>query len=195
MKKHLFLTGPSGASKSTIIEQALGDRLAYAGGFITRRNSSPEAKVLSYDLMPAAAACGMPGFQCWKFLDYSGAKAVKDNEVFRVHGTQLLSEAAYYPFVVLDEIGGFELLIPQFRKALEDLLNSDVPIIGVLKGADNAAQLRKSLGLTERYTMIADNLRKVLAQDEDTILLEVKKQGDTVAQNIARAWCQEYAGT
>ena len=117
MKKRLFLTGPSGIGKSTIIRQALGPALAYAGGFVTERVSDGEGRLLGYELLPAAAALSGTAYQSWRFLDYSGSVPAKDNEVFRNQGVRLLQEAEYYPFVLLDEIGGFEMLIPQIGRA------------------------------------------------------------------------------
>ena len=193
MKKRLFLTGPSGAGKTTIIRQALGPSLAYAGGFVTERCLDCQGKLLGYDLLPAAAALSGQAFQRWRFLDYSGPTAAKDNEVFRSQGVRLLQEAEYYPFVLLDEIGGFEMLIPQFRNALAELLNSDLPIIGVLKGPENAASIKARFGLGDKFTLLTDNLRSVLSRDGDTVLLQVKGPGDPVASGIAKAWAEEYA--
>lgn len=192
MKKRLFLTGPSGAGKSTIIKQALGPSLAYAGGLVTQRVHDGSGRLLGYDLMPAAAALSPAGYERWRFLDYSGEKPSKDNEVFRSHGVRLLQEAEYYPFVLLDEIGGFEMLIPQFRNALAELLNSELPIIGVVKGPENAGEIKRRFGLGDRFTALTDNLRSVLAKDADSILLEVRAPGDPVASRIARAWAEEY---
>lgn len=193
MKKKLFLTGPSGIGKSTIIRQALGPALAYAGGFVTERVSDGEGRLLGYELLPAAAAMSGTAYQSWRFLDYSGSVPAKDNEVFRNQGVRLLQEAEYYPFVLLDEIGGFEMLIPQFRNALAELLNSEQPIIGVLKGAENAASIKRRFGLGDKFTQLTDNLRAVLGKDGDTVLLEVKAPGDPVAMRIAKAWAEEYA--
>lgn len=193
MKKRLFLTGPSGIGKSTIIRQALGPALAYAGGFVTERVSDGEGRLLGYELLPAAAAMSGTAYQSWRFLDYSGSVPAKDNEVFRNQGVRLLQEAEYYPFVLLDEIGGFEMLIPQFRNALAELLNSEQPIIGVLKEAENAASIKRRFGLGDRFTLLTDNLRSVLDRDVDTVLLQVKGPGDPVASRIARAWAEEYA--
>ena len=95
--------------------------------------------------------------------------------------------------MILDEIGGFEMLIPQFRNELAQLLNSDAPIIGVIKGAENAEELRASFGLGEKFTMLTDNLRAVLANDEDTVVIEVKQRGDETARRIVEAWVKEYA--
>lgn len=192
MKKRLFLTGPSGVGKTTIIRQALGDSLAYAGGFVTERVLDEQGKLLGYDLLPAAAALSGQAYQRWRFLDYSGPKAEKDNEVFRNQGVRLLQEAEYYPFVLLDEIGGFEMLIPQFRNALAELLNSDLPIIGVLKGPENAADIKSRFSLGDKFSLLTDNLRSVLSRDGDTVLLQVKGHGDPAASRIAKAWAEEY---
>ena len=138
MKKHLFLTGPSGIGKTTLLREELGWMLQTAGGLATVRECD---SVLGYDLLPAAALGGVEGYTPLRFLDYSVDPPVRDNEVFRSEGVRLLNEAPYYSFALLDEIGGYELLIPEFRHALEELLNSETPIIGVLKGRENAAAL------------------------------------------------------
>ena len=193
MKKHLFLTGVSGIGKTTIIRQALGSAAGYAGGFITERVADGDGSVEGFDLYPAAAAIGHDGFDGQRFLDLSTTPPRKDNEVFRESAAQMLREAELYPFVMLDEIGGFEMLIPQFRNELAQLLNSDAPIIGVIKGAENAEELRASFGLGEKFTMLTDNLRAVLANDEDTVVIEVKQRGDETARRIVEAWVKEYA--
>lgn len=194
MKKHLFLTGVSGIGKTTIIRQALGSAAGYAGGFITERVADGDGSVEGFDLYPAAAAIGHDGFDGLRFLDLGTTPPRKDNEVFRESAAQMLREAGFYPFVMLDEIGGFEMLIPQFRNELAQLLNSDAPIIGVIKGAENAEELRASFGLGEKFTMLTDNLRAVLANDEDTVVIEVKQRGDETAKRIVEAWVKEYAG-
>lgn len=193
MKKHLFLTGVSGIGKTTIIRQALGSAAGYAGGFITERVADGDGSVEGFDLYPAAAAIGHDGFDGLRFLDLGTTPPRKDNEVFRESAAQMLREAEFYPFVMLDEIGGFEMLIPQFRNELAQLLNSDAPIIGVIKGAENAEELRASFGLGEKFTMLTDNLRAVLANDEDTVVIEVKQRGDETARRIVEAWVKEYA--
>lgn len=193
MKKHLFLMGPSGCGKSYMIRQALGESLACAGGFVTERVRDSMGGLVGYDLMPAAAAAGIPGFSAARFLDYSVSPPATDNEVFRVEAVRLLEEARMYPYAVIDEFGGFELIIPQFREALLELLNSELPCIGVLKGAPNAAELQKRLGLGERYSAYRNALEAALENDSDTVLLHLENRDDKKARNIVRAWCDEYA--
>lgn len=193
MKKHLFLTGPSGCGKTHMIREALGERLAFAGGFVTERVSDKAGKLIAYDLLPAAAAAGIPGYTAARFLDYSVMPPSKDNEVFRTEAVRLLEEAQMYPYTLIDEFGGFELIIPQFREALLDVLNSEFPCIGVLKGADNAAGLQKRLGLGERYSSYRNALEAALENDSDTILLRIRDRDDRKALAIVKAWCDEYA--
>ena len=193
MKKHLFLTGASGIGKSTLLRQELGSALSLAGGFITERVKAEDGKLLGYDLLPAAAAVQRDGFERQRFLDYSVSPPVHDNEVFRNTGVKLLEESVYYPFVFLDEFGGFELLIPQFRHALEDVLNSERPVIGVLKETAGANSLRRRLGLGERFSMTVDNLHAALDADEDTVVLTMRERGDELVRRIVRQWVRKYA--
>lgn len=193
MKKHLFLTGPSGCGKSHMIREALAENLACAGGFVTERITDDGGKLSGFDLMPAAAAAGIIGFSAARFLDYSVTPPAAHNEVFRIEGVRLLEEAQMYPYALLDEFGGFELIIPQFREALLELLNSDLPCIGVLKGAPNAADLQKRLGLGARYSSYRNALQAALENDDDTVLLHIDGRDDRKALSIVRAWCDEYA--
>ena len=94
---------------------------------------------------------------------------------------------------MLDEVGGFELIIPQFRNALLELLNSDLPCIGVLKSVQDAEMLRGVLGLGEKYTTYAQALHAALDKDADTLVLETTGTGDTHAQRIVEQWAKEYA--
>ena len=96
MKKHIFLTGPSGCGKTTLIRRALGDKIAYAGGFITERGLAANDSLLGFDLLPAAAALSPVEYEGKRFLDYSVTPPTHDNEVFRNDGVRLLSEAELY---------------------------------------------------------------------------------------------------
>lgn len=192
IKKHLFLTGPSGCGKTTLIKDTLGDCLTFAGGLITQRMEDENGKLLGFEMLPAAAAGGVEGFEGQKFLDYTVEPPKTDNEVFRNEGVRLLEEAQYYPFSLIDEFGGFELVIPQFRNALQDFLNYEQPIIGVLKGFENAEDLRNHLGLGEKYSMYFMALREALMADPDTVVLEVQGWDDESAKRIVKAWADEY---
>ena len=192
MQKRLFLCGPSGCGKTAMIRSALGDKLAEAGGFITERVCSPDGALLGFDLFPAAAAAGIDGFSPLRFLDYTTDPPTRDNEVFRAEAVRLLQEAEFYPFAVLDEIGGFELVIPQFRAQLSAFLSAPVPCLGVLKAPAGVAELRERFGLGEKYAALARRLREALENDPDTLVIDLHSRGDAAAEALVRAWCGTF---
>lgn len=191
MKKHLFLSVSSGGAGEMLIRDTLGPLLSMAGGLVTMRASAPN-EALRVALMPAAAAGGVEGFDRPIILDCSAGTARKDNEVYRSLGVRLLQEAVYYPFAVLDRIGGYELVIPQFRQALADLLSSDLPLLGTLMSRSDAVSLGQSLGLGERYLLLNDRLHEALAEDEDTLVLDAETCGEEAARRIVMEWVKEY---
>lgn len=194
MEKHLFLTGKAGCGKSALIITALGSKLAYAGGYMTLGKPSAGGKIERVELMPAPAAAGIAGYASECILTRTGDALFHDNEVFRNTGVQLMREAQYYPFAVIDEFGGFDIIIPQFREALLEVLNSDLPCVGVLTDEFEGERLRHALGLGEKYSAYRRALKNALEQDKDTRIVEVRHAGDTDAANALAAWAAEYAG-
>ena len=174
MKKRLFLTGPIGCGKSTAIQVALGEKITQCGGFLTRRHREP---YLYFTLESPDGTFQKP------FLDFSSAKPEVNLSVFSemsLHGTVL----------VLDEIGGIELLNPEFTAALEAALDSDIPILGVIKGEGPAGKLIDKLGLTEEYETAVSKLRQQLRNDPNTMIYECT-QYDENALHLARQWTEE----
>lgn len=175
MKKRLFLTGPIGCGKSTAIASALGERIAQYGGFRTRRYLQPHLHF---------ALESTDGEEKRIFLDFASGKPELDLSAFShldLSGRVLL----------LDEIGGIELLNPDFRIALDECINRDIPIIGVLKGEGAAGALMDTLGLSDIYEREARQLRQRLQTDPDTLVYPCG-QFDATASQLARQWVEEY---
>ena len=179
MMRRLFLTGPIGCGKSTAITQALGERTQQCGGFLTRRYREP---YLHFTLESP------DGQHSETFLDFSDGKPRLNMDAFSQSGVSLLRG----DILVLDEIGGIELLCPEFSAALEQLLRQQIPVIGVLKGVAPAGALVEALGLSEEYTRAADRLRNLLRSDDNTLLYECR-QFDEQALHLAEQWVKEYA--
>ena len=175
MKRRLFLTGPIGCGKSTAIAAALGGRISLCGGFLTRRYQEP---CLHFMLESP------DGRIKETFLDFSAGKPSVDLAVFS--HTQLLGKV-----LILDEIGGIELLNPVFFSALQQVLRSNVPVLGVIKGDGPAGALIETLGLTEEYQRALHRLRQLLAEDSETLVYECGPFDET-ARLLAEQWAEEY---
>ncbi len=179
MKRRLFLTGPIGCGKSTAIAQALGDKLPQCGGFLTRRYRKP---YLHFTLESP------DGRQKATFLDFSDGSPKVDMDVFTSLGLACLAPKNA---MILDEIGGIELLNPEFTAALDSLLTSGAPTIGVIKGEGPAGALIESLGLSEAYEQAVHQLRQRLKNDPDTLVYTCG-QYDETALLLAKQWVEEY---
>lgn len=192
MKKHLIITGPSGCGKSTLIREVLGASVAYAGGFITERKLKEDGSLEGFDIYPAAAVADMSSYTGQRFISKTVLGLNKDTEVFRNYGVQLLNEAQYYPFIMLDEFGGFDVLIPQFRNAIAEVFSSDKPIIAVMKANSNVKEIKKKFHLGPRFIQTVDIVKTTLANDVDTQIIEMKKPGDAKVRAAIEQWKKEY---
>ena len=183
--KHLFLTGSVGCGKSTSIATALGEHLPKAGGFLTVRQRDDTGRAIAYWLKRPDGSDGQV------IIDYSAKPYTMHLEVFEDLGVRLAEEAKQYDYVLLDEIGGFEVLSDVFMDALMKILESDIPCIGVMKGEGPASKMIQKLGLGDVYVQRAEQLRQWMRQDENTLLYECS-QFDPEGLRLAREWVSAH---
>lgn len=70
----------------------------------------------------------------------------KDQSVFDRAGVNLLTSSNGRSLILLDEIGGSELLCEPFCQALDEVLASGIPCLGVLKLAESARHMQRAYG-------------------------------------------------
>lgn len=185
MEKNLFLTGNKGCGKSTIISSALGENLGKAGGFLTVRELGEDGDAKAFWLCRPGSNDGQ------MIIDYSRQPYTMYPEVFEGLGVALVKEAQKYDYVVLDEIGGFEILTDSFLDALMELLQSDVPCIGVVKALGAATRMIQRLGLGDLYVQRSQALHRWMEQDENTLLYTCG-QYDPEGLRLAQQWAAQY---
>ena len=120
-------------------------------GFLTLRVIE-HGRLAGFDLAPA---CGGPRE---RFLSFGEGGAVRDERPFAVTAPALLKEAQKKKFALLDEIGGFELLCPDFYEALTRFFFSGTPCVGVLKALPSAEELTRRVDLPPEYLEAASEL-------------------------------------
>lgn len=177
MSKHLFLEGPIQTGKSTLIRHCLGEHLTECGGFTSQRLIGADGSTKGFRIGPACATpltaeADGPGPDTFKYFREDGTVLV-DQSVFETVGVSLLTSGKSRPLILLDEIGGSELLCPRFYHALYEILSGDIPCLGVLKLHENARRLQNQYAEENRPTIADLNLalrRKILDECGGQIL-------------------------
>lgn len=138
MSQNIFFEGPVRSGKSTALRKALLPHFSEVGGFVVQRlvgsNGHPAAYRLAGITDPAAfLAVDAPytGGETDIFLRLPSREF--DSAVFEAKGIELLDRSQDKRILLLDEIGGLELLIPSFRDRLISLLQGETPCVGIMK--------------------------------------------------------------
>ncbi len=139
MKKHLFFTGEKGCGKSTTIKNILKQHPGIkVKGFITLRVQNADG---SYSVhMMHACSDEQPCTS--NLLFYCGPFRKKFTELeiidrFNKLGTSILNDAENADLILMDELGPNEEKAIDFKKLVLELVDGDIPILGVLQKADS----------------------------------------------------------
>lgn len=163
MKQILFLEGNMQVGKSTIILNNINHLpKSDLGGFLCQRLIK-EAKTKAFRLISAESEEILtlkynPDLSDI-FLEEVFGKWIKNERVFLTKGIECLSCLTSKELIILDEIGGFELLLDEFREKLFEILKGDVPVLGVIKSNNNGMIMKNSIGLNNDYWTYYEKLR------------------------------------
>lgn len=202
MNKHLFLEGPIQTGKSTLLRRCLAPYRKLLGGFSVQRLLAPDGSVMAYRMTSAGNFClqqewhaSLPGIFLQRTAaspDLATSPAAADHpapavppameahpEVFAHAGIGFLQDSANHPLMLLDEIGGIELLVPAFRHALFALLASDTPCIGVMKQQKKAVSLRRAAACPAQLDKLHCQLRHHLLKRWNAKILSFPAEGSS----------------
>ena len=149
----LFLEGDKFVGKSTLIKEVLQGYERHPAGFYVERRRNENQEVIAYELCAAASLYDaqireeVVGEERNYFLTTDGNKRSRNLDVFQEMGVSLLRQALAAPedqIVLLDEIGGVELLCESFTETLFQLLQRPGKVIGVFKSERNYQQQRRN---------------------------------------------------
>lgn len=129
---HVFLTGELQIGKSTAIELAVKGSGLRAGGFCTtfgalRRSSEKVLYMHRADREPVTD-------EPFAVARMSRESVVTLPERFNELGCRFLRESAQFAEVmIMDELGRLEVEADEFKKAVLETLDGDIPVLGVLR--------------------------------------------------------------
>ena len=157
MTGHLFLTGPKGVGKSTLIRGLLAEESGPLGGFFTVKHEG------GIYLLPAA---GERAFTPENFLFRCGHGG--DPARFDDLGCAALADTAGCRLLVMDELGPHEEAALRFQAAVFRTLDGSTPILGVLQQAQS--QFLDRIARHPRVTVLT-----VTEENRNTLAAELRR--------------------
>lgn len=165
-KQHLFLTGRVQEGKSTLIRRLIGGYTDQIGGYSSQRLLGENGETVGFRIVPAIDAMELTKAYSPEledvFLSFKNKIVKKNPEVFSTSGIKFLQNNLHKKLILLDEIGGMELMVPDFRQELYKTLSGDIPCLGVLKLEESHHHMCKNASLskdcTDYYLILRDDL-------------------------------------
>ena len=172
---HIFLTGKKQVGKTTLIRRALeqtpGLRVT---GFRTATVADiPGAVGSVYILPPTGSAAEFGDGARIKIRWGEGRGAEEFPEIFENRGLALLEDVAEGDLILMDEIGKTEAAAPNFCANVEELLDGEVPILGVVRQeGETPLQRRIRIHPNVRLILVNENNRDALLSELTRLIKE-----------------------
>ena len=136
MDKHIFLTGEIQVGKSTIIKKYLDAHPELrVGGFRTVWKSRWSEEKSSFHIVPAKEDVPLTEENCVGIRGGRWPNRIRENypDVYDIVGVRLLETSKDCDLILMDEIGPGENDAVEFHRAVLELLDGDIPILGVVQ--------------------------------------------------------------
>ncbi len=185
-KSILFLRGEVGTGKTTLLKKHLGAVMHKAGGFVTRQIMI-DGRMHGIEILPAreylSESCDDKTFIC-TFKD--GVPCFNPEplrEYFESRDTA--------PFYLFDEIGGIELLDPEFKEDFRRVMAKGKPLIAVLKSAKKSFLLSRKLGMEPEYKRAYAEFEEMIKSFPQAEILEHSGIGDVISEKALCSFIKE----
>ena len=164
---NLFLHGPIGVGKSTLLQEALAPVVSSVGGIFTQRIQE-SGKTVGYRTVLLNGASLPVETEFSHDLEgvflLNGQRNVETLEDVILQVERLIQSPAVR-LVLLDEIGGIELMSGVFWDTLRRILVTGKPCVGVYKSADNIKHMSTVLKLSTEYLELHEEMRQLISRN------------------------------
>ena len=183
MYRHLFIEGPIQTGKSTLLKNFLQPYSNDTAGFTCQRLTDKNGQTIAFrlgsaDSTPLTAPYSPAADNIFRII--AGEKKGYNNINVFDTAADLINAEENKRIILLDEIGGIEMLNESFRATLYNTLAGTVPCIGVLQQKNNAAAMSTADLNNESISFYNNQLRQAITQNNGVIL--EYKRNDTALQ-------------
>jgi nucleoside-triphosphatase len=170
MLPRIAVTGPPGVGKSTVVHKVieLCKNRVTVGGVLTR-DKRLKGKRIGFEIMDIASGATGQLSDLWGNGPRVGQYRVNLDDLDNI-GTHSLENALACDLIVIDEVGPMELQSDKFIRAVEKVVASEKPILGVVKSGYNHP--------------LAQNIRRTFK-----IITVTKENRDSLPTEIAEELC------
>ncbi|MGX6979869.1 nucleoside-triphosphatase [Vagococcus elongatus] len=189
MSEILFLTGPSGVGKSTLIKKEINRQQVSVGGFFVERVYTKQGKLSAFELCSANTLdLSFMSQKCHQFIQFDDTGTHWKLEIFSYFGRQLLRQAAQQSpdIILLDEIGGIELMCLDFKGELMSLFKKPVKIIGVFKSEENYLRQKKNSPMTFNVDKEREQIMNEIEKNNGRLLYMNKDNYSTMEEEVKK---------
>lgn len=197
--KNLFITGSIGIGKSSVIRNVILPYINDIGGYYVQRLfvedkckgfclcfiSDNQEYVLKKDIKSIDD-------EQMAFLINKGKRWIFNNGVFERYAVNSLENdlCKKNRLLLLDEVGGMELLCPRFKEKLYEILDSDLPCLGVIKSDVNSKKLIKHVEPEDSYMSIKKDFIDYLNNKWETKIIEMDNENYVKVEGIIRTFVE-----
>jgi nucleoside-triphosphatase len=195
MCNHLFFQGPMRIGKSTCLREIINSSSYNICGFAVQRMMDKNQQAIGYQAavllrepVPPVDIEYQPSLPNVFLMNGKKDIGVLEQVITKVE--QTAEKNKEIDFIVLDEIGGFELSSKVFMQSLTHILTMGIPCIGILKFRKNLEHLESVMGGQDTYSKEHAQLASCIQQNgrirtiyENNLGIMKEEVSDFLAEN------------